>query len=173
MTILLKNLIESKVKTLSELKEIKRARGGQVMVFVSGCFDIVHADHIEYLAWGKSLGNYLVVAINNDTSVKKLKGADRPINYLKNRVEVIAANYFTDYIIVFNELNTVKIIKALKPDIFARGKNLVLGKKEETKTKKEINQNERQAVESYGGKIRFLEKTPRYSSTWLAELIRK
>jgi rfaE bifunctional protein nucleotidyltransferase chain/domain len=172
MAILLENLIKSKVKTLGELKKIRKARKKEMLVFASGCFDVVHADHIEYLSWSKSLGDYLVVAMNSDKSVKKLKSNTRPIFSLRNRIKLIGSNYFVDYIIVFNEPDTVKIIKTLKPDIFARGKDYVLNKKGITKEKKKMNQDERRAVESYEGKICFLNKLPKYSTTRLIKLIK-
>lgn len=167
---LLKELEQKKLKTLSQLKKIKKERKGQKMVLASGCFDILHPDHIEYLAWAKGLGDYLIVAINSDRSVQKLKGINRPIFPLEKRVCQLAVNSFVDYLIVFNELDTVKIIEKLKPDIFARGKDCVLDKTKETKRKKAMNQKERRAVESYGGKIRFLNKMPCYSTSKLIGL---
>lgn len=172
MVLSLKNLIKSKVKTLNELRKIREEKKGESMVFVSGCFDIVHADHIEYLAWSRALGDYLLVAINSDESVRQLKGTSRPIIPLEDRIKSIVVNHYVDYAIVFDEIDTVQIITALKPDIFARGKDCVLDKKDATKEKKEINQDERRAVESYGGKICFLDKPPKYSTTRLIELIK-
>jgi D-beta-D-heptose 7-phosphate kinase/D-beta-D-heptose 1-phosphate adenosyltransferase len=172
MVISLENLIKSKVKTLDELKKIRKAREKEMLVFASGCFDIVHTDHIEYLAWSRWLGDYLIVAINSDKSVKKLKSDNRPIISLKNRIKLIASNYFVDYITVFDKPDTVEIIKTLKPDIFARGKDQVLDKRWATKEKRVMNQEEKRAVESYGGKICFLDKLPKYSTTRLIKLIK-
>jgi len=172
MELPLENLIKSKVKTLDELRKIREERKGELMVFVSGCFDIIHADHIEYLAWARTLGDYLLVAINSDESVRQLKGNMRPIIPLEDRIKLIVVNHYVDYVVVFNEIDTVQIITALKPDIFARGKDRVLDKKSVTKGKKEINQAERKAVESYRGKICFLDKPPKHSTTRLIELIK-
>ena len=141
------------------------------MIFVSGCFDIVHADHIEYLAWARNLGDYLLVAINSDKSVRRLKGKNRPIVPLEDRLKLIVANHYVDYVLIFDEIDTVQIIRTLKPDIFARGKDYVLDEKEVREGKKVMNQQERRAVESYGGKICFLDKPPKYSTTRLIELI--
>lgn len=168
----LENLIKSKAKTLNELRKIREKRKGELMVFASGCFDIVNGDHIEYLAWARTLGDYLLAAINSDESVRQLKGKARPIIPLEDRIKLIVANHYVDYVIVFNELDTVQIIETLKPDIFARGKDCTLDKKSLTKEKKVMNQDERRAVESYGGKILFLDKSPKYSTTRLIELLK-
>lgn len=172
MVLPLENLIKSKAKTLNELRKVRKERKGELMVFVSGCFDIVHADHIEYLAWARALGDYLLVAMNSDESARQLKGKARPIIPLEDRIKLIVANHYVDYVIVFNEIDTVQIIKTLKPDIFARGKDYVLDKKRATKGKKVMKQDERRAVESYGGKICFLDKPPKYSTTRLIELLK-
>lgn len=173
MATTLKNLIKLKVKIPEELVKIKKTQGKKRIVLVSGCFDIIHADHVEFLAWSRMLGDYLVVAINSDKSVRRLKGNYRPIVSLKDRVKLTVVNCFVDYIVVFNELNVVNIIKTLKPDVFAKGHDYVLEKSEATKTKKAMNQDERRAVESYGGKIYFLDKPPKYSTTRILELIKK
>ena len=163
---------EYKVKSLDELRKIRKKRKNEFLVFVSGCFDIIHADHVEYLAWARTLGDYLLVAINSDNSIRQLKGPTRPIIPLKNRIQQIAANQSVDYIIVFNELETIKIIETLKPDIFARGKDSVLDKRKIKEGKKEMNQNERRSVESYEGKIYFLDKPPKYSTSQLIKTIK-
>ena len=172
MKILLKNLIKSKLKTLNELRKIREERGGQIMVLASGCFDLIHANHIEYLAWSKGLGNYLVVAINSDNSVKRLKGVGRPINSLKNRVKLLVVNSFVDYIIPFSELNTIKILRALKPNITSHGNDYVLDKKNISKGRRAMNQKERRCVESYGGEICFSKGTKKLSTTNMIKLIK-
>lgn len=172
MILSLENLIKLKVKTLDELRKIREEKKGELMVFISGCFDIIHADHIDYLAWGRKLGDYLLVGINNDESVEQLKGSKRPIIPLEDRIKQIATNHYIDYIVVFKKTDVVQIIEALKPDIFARGKDYVLDKKKATKEKKEINQKERRAVENYGGKICFLDKPLKYSTSKLIEHIK-
>lgn len=160
----LEELVDSRVKTLDELVEIKKAREGEVMVFASGCFDLVHADHIDYLAWARTLGDYLLVAINDDYSIEQLKGVDRPINELEDRMKLLSVIQYVDYLTSFSELNTVHIIDTLQPGIFARGKDLVL-EGVPNNGRKPMNQRERKAVGSYGGKILFLDKLPRNSTT--------
>jgi len=169
----LNQLKRKKVKTLDELIDIRfNKRKDEKMIFASGCFDILHKDHIEYLAWARNLGDYLLIAINSDESIKQLKGKDRPIKSVENRVMLLVANYYVDYITIFNELDTVNIIKTLKPDIFSRGKDYVLDTASVTNIKKVMNQKERQIVEKYGGEICFLNKIPKYSTTKLISLMK-
>ena len=87
----------------------------------NGCFDILHIGHIEYLRKAKKLGDFLVVAVNSDKSVKKLKGNERPINHQKNRIKVLKSLYFVDYVISFKEDTPLKIIKKISPDILVKG----------------------------------------------------
>ena len=168
----IEELENSKIKTLDELKAIREKRKYELLVFGCGCFDIIHADHIDYLAWARTIGDYLVVGINSDESIRHLKGNDRPIIPLENRIKSIVVNYYVDYLIIFNEYDTTHIIKSLKPDIFARGKDCALDEKSQTKEKKIINQRERREVEKYGGAICFLDKPPIHSTTKLIEMIK-
>ena len=168
----IEELENSKIKTLDELKVIREERKHELIVFGCGCFDIIHADHIDYLAWARTLGDYLVVGINSDESIRHLKGNDRPIIPLENRIKSIIVNYYVDYLIIFNEYDTIHIIEALKPDIFARGKDCALDDKSQTKEKKIMNQREKREIEKYGGAIYFLDKPPIYSTTKFIEMIK-
>ncbi len=103
-------------KSLSRLRAL-----GKRVVFTNGCFDILHAGHVEYLKKARSLGDVLVVGLNSDRSVKALKGRGRPINSQLDRAKVIAALCFVDYVTIFNEDTPEKLIKALRPDILAKG----------------------------------------------------
>src|SRR3989338_5695192 len=94
----------------------KKARKAKV-VFTNGCFDIIHPGHIEVLEFAKSLGGRLVVGINSDRAVKLLKGPDRPINSEVNRKAVLENLSFIDQVVIFDDLNTRKIIRDLRPDI--------------------------------------------------------
>jgi len=112
-----------KVKTLKGLlKELKplRKKGGKV-VFTNGCFDIIHAGHVRYLKKAGALGDILVVGLNSDESVRKIKGDKRPIVPERERAEVVAALGFVDYVVIFNEPTPLKIIKEIKPDILVKG----------------------------------------------------
>jgi D-beta-D-heptose 7-phosphate kinase/D-beta-D-heptose 1-phosphate adenosyltransferase len=91
------------------------------VVFTNGCFDIIHRGHIEYLKQSALLGNKLIVGINSDASVKKLKGKYRPINKQEDRVEVLKAIRYVDEVFVFNEDTPYELIKKIKPDIITKG----------------------------------------------------
>lgn len=91
------------------------------VVFTNGCFDIIHRGHIEYLKQSALLGNKLIVGINSDASVKKLKGKYRPINKQEDRVEVLKAIRYVDGVFVFNEDTPYELIKKIKPDIITKG----------------------------------------------------
>jgi D-beta-D-heptose 7-phosphate kinase/D-beta-D-heptose 1-phosphate adenosyltransferase len=102
-------------KIVSELKVI-----GKKVVFTNGCFDIIHAGHIHYLREAKSLGDVLIVAINSDSSIKRLKPG-RPIVPQGERIEVISALQMVDYVTVFDEDTPYNLIKLLRPDILVKG----------------------------------------------------
>ncbi|MFQ5442486.1 MAG: D-glycero-beta-D-manno-heptose 1-phosphate adenylyltransferase [Thermodesulfobacteriota bacterium] len=112
-----------KVKTLKGLlKELKTLRNkGKKVVFTNGCFDIIHAGHVRYLKRAGALGDILVVGLNSDESVRKIKGSKRPIVPENERAEVVAALGFVDYVVIFNEATPLKIITEIKPDILVKG----------------------------------------------------
>ena len=114
---------ERKLLSMERLKEkckCVRASGGKV-IFTNGCFDILHAGHVRYLEEARRLGNMLIVGINSDESVRGIKGVDRPINTLEDRVHVLEALEAVDSIIVFDEATPINLIKALLPDILVKG----------------------------------------------------
>lgn len=91
------------------------------MVFTNGCFDLLHRGHIYYLSRARELGDLLVVGLNSDASVTKLKGPGRPVNSQEARAEVLGALAFVDYIIVFIEETPLDLITTLEPDILIKG----------------------------------------------------
>ncbi len=91
------------------------------IVMTNGCFDLLHAGHVSYLEASKSMGDYLIVGINNDESVRRLKGHKRPINILENRLRVISSLNCIDLIIPFSEDTPINLIKTIKPDIYVKG----------------------------------------------------
>ena len=101
-----------KIETLSKCKNI---------VFTNGCIDILHSAHIKNLQFAKSMGNILVIGLNSDESVKRLKGTDRPINNIDERALILSLFDFVDYIIIFSEDTPLNIIKLLKPNIIVKG----------------------------------------------------
>jgi D-beta-D-heptose 7-phosphate kinase/D-beta-D-heptose 1-phosphate adenosyltransferase len=98
-----------------------RRHQGQRIVFTNGCFDLLHRGHVTYLSRAKALGDVLVVAVNSDDGVRALKGADRPINSLEDRMEVLAALSCVDLVVAFDEPTPELLIAALRPDVFVKG----------------------------------------------------
>lgn len=112
---------ESKIKTRQELEKILALHRDKKVVFTNGCFDILHFGHIKYLEKARNLGDLLVVGLNSNESVKRLKGDERPINSQFHRACLLAALYFVDFVVVFDEDTPYELIKALKPDILVKG----------------------------------------------------
>jgi D-beta-D-heptose 7-phosphate kinase/D-beta-D-heptose 1-phosphate adenosyltransferase len=110
----------SKLKSWEELQEIVKNSNRKV-VFTNGCFDILHIGHIKYLEKAKSFGDILVVGLNSDSSVKKLKGDNRPINEENDRAYLLAGLQSVDYITIFTEETPYELIKTLSPDILVKG----------------------------------------------------
>ena len=94
---------------------------GKKIVFTNGCFDILHAGHVEYLEAAKELGDKLIVAVNTDRSVRKLKGSSRPVNTLAHRAKVLASLQCIDKVVFFDEDTPIKLIKAIRPDVLVKG----------------------------------------------------
>ncbi len=110
-----------KIVTLARLKNILKNRGRKRVVFTNGCFDILHAGHVKYLAAAKAKGDILIVGLNNDASVKRLKGPTRPINTESDRAEVLAGLSCVDFIVLFKEDTPHALISAISPDILVKG----------------------------------------------------
>jgi len=91
------------------------------VVFANGCFDLLHAGHVKLLAQAKSLGDLLVVALNSDRSVRRLKGASRPLVPQGERIQVLSALACVDYVTIFNEATPLETIRLLKPDVLVKG----------------------------------------------------
>jgi rfaE bifunctional protein nucleotidyltransferase chain/domain len=134
----------AKFKSLSALRRTIKAEKakGRVVVLANGCFDLFHAGHIRYLRAAKSKGDILVVAINGDRSVRRLKGKGRPILAEGERVEILSSFSFVDYVTIFGESMVTKVLLALKPDIHVKGSDYT----RETVPEKET-------VKQYGGRV--------------------
>jgi D-beta-D-heptose 7-phosphate kinase/D-beta-D-heptose 1-phosphate adenosyltransferase len=116
-------MLKSKIKSLKELKKIiatLKAKGKRI-VFTNGCFDLLHYGHVKYLKQAKRKGDILVVAVNSDASVKRIKGDKKPIVKEWDRLGVIAALESVDYVVRFNEETPLNTIKMLRPDILVKG----------------------------------------------------
>lgn len=119
-----------------------RRRSGRVVVFTNGCFDLLHIGHIHLLEKARSHGDLLVVGVNTDRSVRRLKGPGRPIVPLRERVEILAGLRAVDYVVTFGESTPACLIGELKPDVLVKGrdyrKSAIVG---------------RSTVEEYGGRV--------------------
>ena len=155
---------KAKIKTARRLKPLlaRLRRQGRRIVFTNGCFDLLHVGHLRYLQRARRHGDRLVVGINSDRSVRKIKGPLRPLLPQSERAEVLAALSCVDYVTIFDEPDPYKIIAALKPDVLIKGsdwgKNEIIG---------------RDVVEAYGGKVRRVPLVKGVSTTRLIEKILK
>jgi D-beta-D-heptose 7-phosphate kinase/D-beta-D-heptose 1-phosphate adenosyltransferase len=116
------------IVSLKKLKSIveKLKKQNKKIVFTNGCFDIIHIGHITLLKKAKSLGDILVVGLNSDESVKKLKGKERPIVPQNERAKILDNIKYVDYVVIFDELTPYKVITEIKPDIIVKGKDYKL-----------------------------------------------
>ena len=130
----------------------------------NGCFDLLHAGHVEYLAAAKRCGDVLVVALNGDRSVRALKGAGRPLVPQAARAQLLAALAAVDYVVVFNTARVTPVIKALRPDVYVKGGDYTLDT---------LNAGERRVLEECGTTIKLLHLKPGYSTTALVEKLRR
>ena len=150
-------------ETLGPWRESLR-QAGKRLVVTNGCFDILHAGHVHYLEDSRSLGDALLVGLNGDDSVRQLKGPARPLNCEEDRARVLGALGCVDGVFIFPEVRAINFLAAVKPDIYIKGGDYTL----ET-----INQDERRAVESGGGRIAFLQFVPGKSTTGLISKIQR
>ncbi len=135
---------------------------GETIVFTNGCFDIIHAGHVGYLAEAKKLGNRLIVAINNDDSVHRLKGAGRPINPVERRAAVLAGLEAVDWVVSFTEDTPENLLKELQPDILVKGGDYTLDQVVGGAF-----------VESYGGQVKALEFLDNCSTSAIVEKMKQ
>jgi len=105
---------------LSKMVDIWKYKNKKI-VFTNGCFDILHKGHVEYLNKAKKLGDILIVGLNSDDSVKKLKGEKRPINNNDSRAVILASLFFVDAVVIFNDETPLNLIKMILPDILVKG----------------------------------------------------
>ena len=118
---------------------------GNKVVFTNGCFDILHIGHVRYLKASSKCGDVLIVGLNSDSSVKRLKGETRPINNELDRAELLSELGFVDYVVIFEEDTPINLLKEIEPDIYTKGADYTIETLPEAQT-----------VLSYGGKIEFI-----------------
>lgn len=121
-------MTRNKIRTFEEMRAVVPAlKGdGKRVVFTNGCFDIIHNGHIRYLAAARACGDCLVVAVNSDASISRIKGPTRPIMPEHERVELLAAFFFVDYVFVFDDNDPYRIISALLPNVLVKGSDWAL-----------------------------------------------
>ena len=153
-----------KIKSLSQLKRclLPLRRAGKRIVFANGCFDILHMGHITTLREAKRLGDVLIVAVNSDGSVRRLKGANRPFIPEKERTAILASLEMVDYVILFPDETPLRLIRQLEPDVLVKGNDY--------EGKEVVGQD---VVEARGGKVVLIPIVPRHSTTLLVEKIRR
>jgi rfaE bifunctional protein nucleotidyltransferase chain/domain len=133
----------------------KRQNGAKI-VLANGCFDLFHVGHIRYLAGAKALGDILIVGINSDEQVRKLKGKNRPLMPENERAEIVSALRFVDFVTIFPEPTVTELIRAIRPDFHAKGTDYTT----ETVPEREI-------VREYGGQVAIVGDPKDHSSTEL------
>ena len=134
---------------------------GQRIVFTNGCFDILHVGHVRYLGAARALGDCLVVGLNSDASVRRLKGPERPVNEEADRAEVLDALRAVDYVTIFDEPTAEDLIARIRPDVYVKGGDYTLDTLPEAKI-----------VQQYGGRVAFVDLVPGRSTTKGIEKLR-
>ncbi|MBU6450964.1 MAG: D-glycero-beta-D-manno-heptose 1-phosphate adenylyltransferase [Cyanobacteria bacterium REEB67] len=148
-------------KALAEAAETAR-KEGKCVVTTNGCFDILHVGHVRILNQARAEGDLLFLGLNSDASVKRLKGADRPINNENDRAELLANLLSVDYVFIFEEDTPIEFLKLVKPDIHIKGADYTTGALAETPV-----------VESFGGVVKLMPLVPLKSTTSLVEKIKQ
>lgn len=156
--------MSDKIKTLEELETQLTAdrRQGKKIVFTNGCFDLLHVGHIRYLQQARRMGDLLVVAVNDDDSVRRLKGPSRPVQPERDRGEVLAGLECVDYVIFFGQDTPLALIECLKPDVLVKGADWPI---------EQIVGRER--VEGSGGRVATISYVEGVSTSALIERICK
>jgi len=154
----------SKIIAWEKLPEWRKAfrASGKKLVVTNGCFDILHLGHVTYLKNARNFGDALLVGVNGDDATRQLKGAGRPVNSENDRASVLAALESVNGVCIFTEKTATKYLAAAQPDIYVKGGDYTLDT---------LNQDERRAVESAGGKIILVPFVPGKSTTALLEKI--
>ena len=152
---------EFEKKIITSNSDLKKIVGiwkneNKTIVFTNGCFDILHLGHIKLLSESKKLGDYLIVALNTDDSIRKLKGISRPINNNYERSMLLASLSFVDKIVFFDDETPIKLIELICPDVLSKGSDYDL--------EKIIGASK---VLSYGGTVKLISLIPNLSTTRL------
>jgi D-glycero-beta-D-manno-heptose 1-phosphate adenylyltransferase len=154
----------SKVGTIDEVAEaVEAARAaGRTVSFANGCFDVLHVGHVRYLAGARAEGDVLVVGINGDASVRRLKGPDRPVMPEADRALLVAALRVVDHVVVFHEDDVRALLLRLKPDVHCKGTDYTPD-----------TVPEREVVRSYGGRVAIVGDPKNHDTRVLLERLRR
>lgn len=154
--------IESKIICQKDLNNIilKWREENQKIVFTNGCFDLLHLGHVDYLAKAKDLGDRLIIGVNTDSSVKRLKGKNRPLQDENSRLHILAALHSVDAVVLFDEDTPYELIKKIQPDILVKGADYKI----ENIVGYDI-------VTSRGGSVQTIEFIEGYSTTKIEQRI--
>ena len=153
---------DNKIVNLAALKRniARLRRQGKTIAFTNGCFDILHYGHASYLESAKKPNRILIVGLNSDTSVKKIKGPQRPVIKQRGRAALLAALACVDFVVIFNEETPLNLIRAVKPNVLIKGADW--------KNKTAVGSD---FVKSYGGKVEFIKYFSNFSTTHIIERI--
>ena len=145
-----------------DLKDLLNTLKNKKIVFTNGCFDILHIGHAKYLKESKKFGDILIVGLNSDSSVKRLKGENRPINNESDRAGLLDELKSVDYVVIFEEDSPVELLDIIKPDIYTKGADYTVETLPEAQT-----------VLKNGGKIEFIKFVEGKSTTGIVKNILK
>lgn len=153
-----------RVVTLEELlgQRLTWSTQGRELVFTNGCFDLLHVGHVRYLRQARALGDILIVGLNDDTSVGRLKGPNRPVVGQADRAELLASLECVDYVVIFSEDTAAALVGSLQPDIYVKGTDYGEGGKELP---------EAATVREYGGRIELAPLVAGRSTTDLIQQV--
>ena len=149
-------MIDDSLTNISELIEIRKElkQTGKKVVFTNGCFDIIHAGHVDYLSKAKDCGDILIVGLNSDSSIREIKGIDRPIVNENERAYILAQLKPVDFVVLFNEPTPKQLIEQLLPDVLVKGADWAIE-----------NIVGRDIVELNGGEVRTIKFITEQSTT--------
>jgi D-glycero-beta-D-manno-heptose 1-phosphate adenylyltransferase len=153
---------QRKIKSLAELEAIVQEirASGRKVVFANGCFDLLHVGHIRYLQNARAMGDVLILGVNSDACVATLKGKGRPLQPEAERIEILSSLECVDYVLLFNSPTVDGILKALRPDIHAKGTDYT-----------EDSVPERETVLAYGGRVAIAGDPKNHSTRDLIQTI--
>jgi len=154
-------IVAAEMAEIAQALEGRREQGERV-VFTNGCFDLLHVGHLGYLRRAKEFGQVLVVGVNSDASVRRLKGRERPVVGQAERAEMVAALEPVDFAVVFEEDTPEQAMRALRPDVHVKGGDYRVEDLPEARW-----------VEAYGGRVEIIDMVPDHSTRVLVERIRQ